>query len=152
MAALRKFVYEYTYKRRRIGEAPLEPIHSAEYAFIVLQPLFEGAENEQLVVLALNRKHRVIGVERVYLGHVSGTAVRIAELFRFAIRVNAAAIVIAHNHPSGVLEPSADDLRTTQDTVAAGRLLGIDVLDHLILSDGRFLSMGEKGALSLRHR
>jgi DNA repair protein RadC len=84
----------------------------------------------------------------VYAGNVAGTSVRIGELFTEALRRNAPAIVLAHNHPSGDPTPSADDLRTTRDAVAAGRLLGIDVLDHVVFGAGRFVSLGkEQGSL-----
>lgn len=138
-----KYVYEYTFKRRRVGEMTPGRIDSAERAHDLLRPLFEGAENELMYVVALNRKHMPIGVERLYMGHVGGIPVRIGEIFRFPIRVNAAAIVLAHNHPSGDPTPSADDSRTTRDCVAAGGLLAIDVLDHLILTETGFLSMGQ---------
>ena len=73
---------------------------------------------------------------------------RIGELFTEALRRNAAGIVLAHNHPSGDPEPSADDLQTTRDAVAAGRLLGVSVVDHLIIGAGRNVSLRERGAVA----
>ena len=77
----------------------------------------------------------------MYVGNVAGTSVRIGELFTEAVRRNASGIVLAHNHPSGDPSPSADDLRTTKDAVAAGRLLGIEVVDHLVFGAGRWVSL-----------
>jgi DNA repair protein RadC len=114
----------------------------------LLQPYFAHLDREEVKVALLSRKHRLLGVVDVYAGNVAGTSVRIGELFTEALRRNAPAIVLAHNHPSGDPTPSADDLRTTRDAVAAGRLLGIDVLDHVVVGAGRFVSLGkEQGSL-----
>jgi DNA repair protein RadC len=93
------------------------------------------------MVVLLNRKHQPIGVSTIYQGTVCGMSVRIAELFREAVRTNAAAILIAHNHPSGDPAPSTADLRITKEAVAAGQLLGIEVLDHIVIGDERWASL-----------
>ncbi len=139
-------MWEYTFVRRRVGE-PARPILSAADAYAQLRDAFEGAETERVVVAALDRKHKPMGRETVYVGTVAGATIRIAELFRMAIRLNASSIVIAHNHPSGDPTPSAEDLRTTRDAVAAGSLLGIEVLDHLVVGEAeRWTSLGELAA------
>ena len=126
-------------------------IDSAETAARALQPHFAALDREVVKVALLSRKHRIAAVVDVYAGNVAGTSVRIGELFTEALRRNAAAIVLAHNHPSGDPTPSADDLRTTRDAVAAGRLLGIDVLDHLVFGAGRWSSIGaEQGERATR--
>ena len=112
-----------------------------------LAPHLAHRDREALVVALLTRKQRLIAVCPIYVGNVAGTSVRIGELFTEALRRNAAGIVLAHNHPSGDPEPSADDLRTTRDAVAAGRLLGVSVVDHLIIGAGRHVSLRERGAL-----
>ena len=112
-----------------------------------LAPYLAHRDREALVVALLTRKQRLIAVTPVYEGNVAGTSVRIGELFTEALRRNAAGIVLAHNHPSGDPEPSADDLRTTRDAVAAGRLLGVSVVDHLIIGSGRHVSLRERGAV-----
>lgn len=136
-------VYEYTWSRRRVSETPNAPLTSPEAAAAFLAPLFEGAESERLIVAMLDTKRKPVAVEQVYAGMIAGMSIRIAELLRGAVRLNAPAILIAHNHPSGDPTPSAEDLRTTRDTVAAGRLLGIDVLDHIVIGDGRWISIGQ---------
>ncbi len=139
-------MWEYTFTRRRVGE-PARPITSAADAYAQLRDAFEGAETERLVVAALDRKHKPLGRETVYVGTVAGATVRIAELFRMAVRLNASAIVIAHNHPSGDPTPSSEDIRTTRDAIAVGGLLGIEVLDHLVIGEGAgWVSLGELAA------
>lgn len=117
-------------------------LDSPEAAAVALQPRFAGLDREQLKVALLNRKHRLVAVIDVYAGNVAGTSVRIGELFTEAIRRQAAAMILAHNHPSGDPAPSAEDVRTTRDAVAAGRLLGIEVVDHLVFGAGRWTSIG----------
>ena len=80
----------------------------------------------------------------LYRGSVSSAPVRVAEAFREAVRRNATAIALAHNHPSGDPEPSADDVELTRALVEAGRLLEIDVLDHLVIGHGRWVSLRER--------
>ncbi len=118
------------------------PIDSPESAALALRPHFAALDREEVKVALLSRKHRILAVVDVYAGNVAGTSVRIGELFTEALRRNAPAIVLAHNHPSGDPTPSAEDLRTTRDAVAAGRLLGVDVLDHLVFGAGRWVSIG----------
>ena len=113
----------------------------------VLSPHLAHRDREALVVALLTRKQRLIAIAPVYAGNVAGTSVRIGELFTEALRRNAAGIVLAHNHPSGDPEPSADDLRTTRDAVAAGRLLGVSVVDHVIIGAGRHISLRERGVI-----
>jgi DNA repair protein RadC len=120
-----------------------EVLDSADAAARALAPHFAHLDREEVKVALLSRKHRLLGVVRVYEGNVAGTSVRIGELFTEALRRNAPAILIGHNHPSGDPAPSAEDLRTTRDAVAAGRLLGIDVLDHIVFGAGRWVSIGQ---------
>ena len=84
----------------------------------------------------------------VYEGTVAGMPVRVAELFTEAVRRNAAALVLAHNHPSGDPTPSPDDVRTTVEAVGAGRLLGVPVVDHLVFGAGRWASLRERSGIS----
>ena len=142
-------VFEYTFSRRRIAE-PIGTVRSPADAVTLLREYVrpDEAEQERLVVALLNVKHAVVGLELVYIGNASGSSVRVGEVFRAAVRVGASAIVVCHNHPSGDPEPSADDLAVTRDLAAAGRILDIEVLDHLILgSDGRSTSLRALGHL-----
>ncbi len=102
-------------------------------------------EQEEMRVLLLDTRNRVLAIEAIYKGSLNSAVVRIGELFRAAIKANAAAIIMAHNHPSGDPSPSPEDVRLTRDAMQAGKLLGIDVLDHLIIGQGRWLSLKERG-------
>ena len=118
-----------------------ERCDTPDLAAAALAPHFAHLERESLVVALLSRKHRLTAVVPVYVGNVAGTSVRIAELFTEAVRRNASGILLAHNHPSGDPSPSADDIRTTKDAAAAGRLLGIEVVDHVVFGAGRWVSL-----------
>ena len=100
-----------------------------------------GLEREELVVLMLNTKNMVVGQTTVYRGNVSASLVRVGELFTDAVRRGVARILIAHNHPSGDPTPSPDDLNLTASVIAAGRLLDIEVLDHVIVGGANFVSL-----------
>ena len=100
---------------------------------------------EQLRVVLLSTKSQIIGVHQVYVGTVNMSVIRAAEVFRPAIRENAPSLIIVHNHPSGDPTPSAQDIDVTKQLAEAGRLLNIDVLDHLVIGHDRFVSMKEKG-------
>jgi DNA repair protein RadC len=102
-------------------------------------------EQEQLRVVLLDSKHRVMSIRTIYQGSVNQAQVRIAELFREAIRGNAVAVVMVHNHPSGDPTPSGADVSLTAEVAKAGDLLGIDVLDHLIIGRGRHVSLRRLG-------
>ena len=102
-------------------------------------------DHEQLRVMLLDTKNRVHGISTIYKGAVNSAQVRVAEVFRDSIRFNHPALILVHNHPSGDPTPSRDDIRVTKDIVAAGDLLGIQVLDHLIIGQQRFVSMKERG-------
>ncbi len=102
-------------------------------------------EQEHLRVMLLDTRNRVIDVVEVYHGNLNSAQVRVAEVFRDAIRRNAAAIIVCHNHPSNVPDPSPDDVAVTRAIVQAGKLLDIETLDHLIICLGRFVSLKERG-------
>jgi DNA repair protein RadC len=104
-----------------------------------------GLDQEQLIVIVLDQKHRVVGNRMVYQGSVNQAQVRIAEIFRPAVQKNAPAIAIVHNHPSGDPTPSAADVALTAEIAKAGELLSIDVLDHVIIGHGRHVSLRRLG-------
>jgi DNA repair protein RadC len=95
----------------------------------------------------LNTKNAVTGMVTVYAGNLAGSPVRVGEVFRDAVRRQAAALVVVHNHPSGDPSPSAEDLRITRELADAGRLLDIELMDHLVIGHGRWVSLRAMGAL-----
>ncbi len=102
-------------------------------------------EREELRVILLNAKNAVLRVTTAYVGNVSSSLVRVGELFRDAVRADAAGVILVHNHPSGDPTPSPDDLHLTAEALAAGRLLDIDVLDHLIIGHDAYVSLRDRG-------
>lgn len=125
------------------GERPqiLSPADAANLLMLEMQAL----EQEHLKVILLDTKHRVLETPTIYQGSLNASVVRVGELFREAIRANSAAVIIAHNHPSGDPAPSREDMAITRQMVEAGRLLSINVLDHIIIGQGRFVSLLERG-------
>lgn len=103
------------------------------------------AEQEHVKVVLIDTRNYVLATPTVYQGSLNSAHVRIGELFKEAIRRNAAAIIVAHNHPSGDPNPSPDDVTLTRRMVEAGRLLNIDVLDHLIIGHQKYVSLKERG-------
>ena len=102
-------------------------------------------EREELRVLSLNAKNVVQRVSPVYVGNVSSSLVRVGELFRDAIRLDASGVVLVHNHPSGDPTPSPEDLHLTAEAIAAGRLLDLDVLDHVVIGHDAWVSLRDRG-------
>jgi DNA repair protein RadC len=102
-------------------------------------------EREELRVALLNTRNAVLSIETVYRGNVSTALVRVGELFRDAVRQHAASLILVHNHPSGDPSPSPDDLHLTAEAVAAGRLLDVPVLDHLIIGHEAYVSLRDRG-------
>jgi DNA repair protein RadC len=104
-------------------------------------------EREELRVLLLNTRNVVTSAVTVYAGNLAGSSVRVGEVYRDAVRRLAAGIVVVHNHPSGDPSPSADDLRITRELADAGRLLDIDLLDHVIVAAEGWVSLRALGAV-----
>jgi DNA repair protein RadC len=105
------------------------------------------SRKENFVILCLNARNQVIRKETISIGSLNASIVHPREVFQPAIRESAASIVLAHNHPSGDTNPSDDDIELTRRLVRAGEILGIEVLDHVIVSEKKHLSMKEKGLL-----
>jgi DNA repair protein RadC len=102
-------------------------------------------EREELRVVLLNTKNVVLRVATVYQGNVASSLVRVGELFRDAVRLNATGVILVHNHPSGDPTPSPDDLHLTAEALAAGRLLDIQLLDHLVVGHDAWVSLRDRG-------
>jgi DNA repair protein RadC len=102
-------------------------------------------EQEELRVMLLDTRNRVDKIDTVYRGSLNSSQIRVGELFKTAIRRAAAAVIVVHNHPSGDPAPSPDDIAVTRAIVQAGKLLDVEVLDHLIIGQGRYVSLKERG-------
>ncbi|HJZ50130.1 MAG TPA: DNA repair protein RadC [Roseiflexaceae bacterium] len=102
-------------------------------------------DQEHLRTVLLDTKNRIQTIHTVYIGSLNASMVRVGEVFKEAVRRNSAAILVSHNHPSGDATPSPEDVLVTREIVSAGKMLDIDVLDHLVIGNGRYVSMREKG-------
>lgn len=124
------------------GRSVRTPADVATYLGTELSALAQ----EQLRVVCLDTKNRILATPLVYQGGLNATVIRLADCFREAVRLGAAAIVLLHNHPSGDPTPSPEDVRLTAEAGRAGELLGIDVLDHVILgASGSYVSLRQLG-------
>ncbi len=133
--------------RRLTLESPEEKptINSPADAAALVQYDMSALEQEHLRVMLLDRRNRVLEIVEVYKGSVNSSQVRVGELFKGAVRTNASAIIVVHNHPSGDPTPSPDDVAVTRAIVQAGKLLDVDVLDHLVIGQGKWVSLKERG-------
>jgi DNA repair protein RadC len=134
---------------RRLAATPADPgwrIRSPADVGERLLPAMCHLEREELVVLLLNTKNVVTARRTVYAGNLAGSSVRVGEVFRDAVRRQSAAVVVVHNHPSGDPTPSADDLRITAELAEAGRLLDIELLDHVVIGAEGWVSLRALGA------
>lgn len=134
---------------RRIITDPVEIIHvsSPEAAWKILLPEMACLQKEEFRVLVLNNKNRLIKKITISIGTISEAIVHPREVFREAIKEGGSGIIIIHNHPSGELTPSREDVITTNRIADAGRIIGITLIDHIIISDSSYLSMKECGYL-----
>lgn len=135
---------------RRRKETPTQEapkITSSKDAFLVLQPHLMDIPHEEFWILLLNRANRVIKPVQISRGGVAGTVADPKIIFKQALDQLASAIILAHNHPSGNLQPSQADIQLTKKLVEAGKWLDLPVLDHLILSDYTYYSFGDDGKI-----
>lgn len=125
-------------------------INSSEMAFKVLLENWElDLINyiEQAKLVLLNRNNRVLGIVNLSTGGGCSTVMDCKVVFAIALKATASSIILAHNHPSGNLRPSSEDIKMTEKMVQAGKILGIDVHDHLIISESGYFSMAEEGGM-----
>ena len=146
---LRELTIRYSVKADATGQ-PLvigRTLSTPAVSAAALMALLQDEPGEVFAILCLSTKHRVIAYHEVSRGTLDATLVHPREVFKAALLANAATIVLAHNHPSGDPAPSPDDMALTRRLIDAGRLLGVDVLDHIVIGDGRYVSFRERGWL-----
>ncbi len=131
--------------RSRLPEAPA--ISSPRDAANLLMEELRHHREEHFIVLFLNTKNRVIARQTLSIGSLNASVVHPREVFRAAIRRSSASILCAHNHPSGDPTPSPEDIQLTRRLAEAGQLIGIEVLDHIVIGDNRFVSLKELGCM-----
>ena len=120
-------------------------IHSPEDAADLVQYEMSALTQEELRVIILNTRNHVIKVVTIYKGSLNSSQVQVGEIFRPAIKHNAAAIIVVHNHPSQCCDPSPEDISISKAIVKAGKLLSIETLDHLIIGGNSFVSLKRRG-------
>lgn len=133
--------------RRLLVTSPVErpQVRSPADAAQLLMAEMSLLEQEHLRLILLDTKNYVLSIPTVYVGSLNTSLIRVGELFRYALKDNCAALIVVHNHPSGDPTPSPEDVTVTRKIVEGGQLLDIEVLDHLIIGRGRFISLKERG-------
>lgn len=132
----------------QLVERPITVRTPGDAALFLMQEIyapFDVFDQEELWVLLLNTKSVITHAVMLYRGGLNTVYVRVGELFKEAIKVNAASIIISHVHPSGDPTPSPEDVRVTEEVAKAAKLLGIDLLDHIVVGNGRWVSLKERG-------
>jgi len=124
---------------------PHMQIRSPGDAAVILLPEMSMLEREHFVVVFLDTRNRILSHKTLYTGTINSSIVRIGEVFQEAIRRNVTSIIVAHNHPSGDPNPSPEDVSLTRRLVEAGKLIEVDVLDHLVIGNQKYISMRERG-------
>lgn len=135
---------------KRLGESRMEfegIVKSPQDAAQLVLRELSLADKEHFMIIMLNIKCRVIAKKIISIGHLHSSLVHPREMFKEAIRRSSAAVILVHNHPSGDLTPSKADLATTERLCKVGEILGIEVVDHIIIGDNRYLSFREQGLL-----
>jgi DNA repair protein RadC len=128
-----------------VTDTPRPQIKTPADAAQLLIPLLSLLDQEEVHTLQLDTRNRVVSITLLYRGSLNAASMRVGEVFKEAIRTNAAAIVISHNHPSGDPTPSAGDIHVTKTLQSAGKLLDVELLDHIVVGGPRYVSMKERG-------
>ena len=134
--------------RYDIGDGKVSSPDSAYSLIKKIFPELEDASEENLIMLSLNTKNVIVGAHHLSKGSLSASVVHPREVFKAALLNNASSFIIAHNHPSGVPDPSPQDIELTRTIAAAGDMMGIALLDHIIIGEGRFVSLNQEGLIS----
>lgn len=142
-----KAAFEMARRLSRFSDLPRPVIKSPDDAAGLVMEEMRHLDREHFRALLLNTRNQVIVVDKVSVGTLNSSAVHPRELFRNAIKKSAASVILAHNHPSGDPTPSKEDLEITGRLCEAGKIIGIDVLDHIIIGDNKFTSFKAKGLI-----
>jgi len=127
--------------------ATFRKVNDSGQVFSFLQKYYAGHDREEMTALMLDAKNGIIGFHTIAIGSLTLAIIHPRETFKAAILLNASAVLLAHNHPSGDPTPSQEDRELTRRLVEAGKLLGIQVMDHLVIGHDRYISFGDQGWL-----
>ncbi|WP_321428745.1 DNA repair protein RadC [uncultured Methanolobus sp.] len=138
-------VFELARKLEGYTDNPKRKIRSPADVYSLLYPQMREQKRERLVALLLDTKNHVIREEIISIGSLNANIVHPREVFKAALMESCASVILSHNHPSGDPTPSREDIAVTEKLVEGGKLLGIDVLDHVVIGDGRYVSLKDEG-------
>ncbi|MBI5021119.1 MAG: DNA repair protein RadC [Ignavibacteriales bacterium] len=141
-------LYKVVLVREGMIEVENRCIQSPEEAAKIVRKHLQGVDREHFIGLYLNSANYLIGIHTISIGILNSSLVHPREVFKLAYMMNAATIIVSHNHPSGNVEPSSDDITLTKQLVDAGKILGIPLNDHIIVTEyNGYTSFAEKGLL-----
>lgn len=120
-------------------------IRSPEDGYKLLNQVLADADREHFIVVSLDTKNQPLSINVCHIGSLNASIVHPREVMKSAILSNAASIIVGHNHPSGKVDPSREDIEVTKRLTEAGKIVGIELLDHIIVGDNKFVSLKEKG-------
>lgn len=138
-------VFELARKLEGFTDEPKRKIRSPADVYSLLYPRMREQKRERLVALLMDTKNHVLREEVISIGSLNANIVHPREVFKAALMESCASVILSHNHPSGDPTPSREDIAVTEKLVEGGKLLGIDVLDHVVIGDGRYVSLKDEG-------
>ncbi|MCM1987752.1 RadC family protein [Methanococcoides seepicolus] len=141
-------VFELARKLEIFTDDPKRKIRSANDVYSLLYPRHRELKKEHLTALYLDTKNNIIKEEVISIGSLNANIVHPREVFKSALMESSASVILTHNHPSGDPAPSREDIAVTEKLVEGGKILGISVLDHVIIGDGRYVSLKEEGYIN----
>jgi DNA repair protein RadC len=138
-------VFELARKLEGFSDEPRRKIRSPADVYSLLYPRMREQKRERLVALLLDTKNQVLREEVISIGSLNANIVHPREVFKAALMESCASVILSHNHPSGDPTPSREDIAVTEKLIEGGKLLGIDVLDHVVIGEGRYVSLKDEG-------
>lgn len=132
-------------KKWKFDFDPKLRVRDTETAARIAMHYIGDEDREVFFVICLNTKNEIVAIHRAHVGSINAAIIHPREVFKCAILNNASGLIFFHNHPSSDVQPSREDIEVTNRLVECGKILGIDVLDHIIVGDHRFLSLKERG-------
>ncbi|HEY3360903.1 MAG TPA: DNA repair protein RadC [Methanosarcina sp.] len=138
-------VFELARRLETFVEEPKRKVCSPKDVYMLMYPKMREQKKEKFITLCLDTKNQILKEEVVSIGSLNASIVHPREVFKSALMESSASVIMVHNHPSGDPSPSREDIIVTEKIVEGGKLLGIDVLDHIIIGEGRYVSLKDEG-------
>jgi DNA repair protein RadC len=138
-------VFELARRLETFIEEPKRKVCSPKDVYTLMYPKMREQKKERFITLYLDTKNQILKEETVSIGSLNASIVHPREVFKSALLESSASVIMIHNHPSGDPSPSREDILVTEKLVEGGKLLGIDVLDHIIIGDGKYVSLKDEG-------